>query len=160
MYSTRIDIPAGDREKLVALLNARLADLADLQTQAKQAHWNVKGPAFVALHELFDSIADSVEDCVDLVAERVTVLGGVARGTARMAAASSTLGEYPANAAEGTAHVDALATAVATAGKHVRAAIGEAGAIGDAGTEDLFTEVSRGLDKHLWLLEAHLQAEK
>ncbi|MEO0325284.1 MAG: DNA starvation/stationary phase protection protein Dps [Myxococcota bacterium] len=159
MYTTRIDIPASDREKLASLLNARLADLADLQTQAKQAHWNVKGPAFIALHELFDSIADAVEDYVDLVAERVTILGGVARGTARMAAASSTLPAYPADAVEGRAHVDALATAVATAGKHVRAAIGAAGAIGDADTEDLFTEVSRGLDKHLWFLEAHLQSD-
>ena len=160
MYTPRIDISAGDREKLIGLLNARLAALADLQTQATQARWNVKGPSFIALHALFDSIADAVEDYVDLVAERVTVLGGVARGTARMAAAGSTLAAYPTGAVDGRAHAAALATAVATAGTHVRAAIGEADAIGDAGTEDLFTEVSRGLDKHLWFLEAHLQSER
>src|SRR5499433_4212757 len=100
MHATKIDIPENLREKLVALLNARLADAIDLQTQCKQAHWNVKGPSFIALHELFDKVNEDVEDYVDLIAERAVQLGGVAEGTARMAAKRSSLAEYPAKAVD------------------------------------------------------------
>ncbi|MCO6435879.1 MAG: DNA starvation/stationary phase protection protein Dps [Phycisphaerae bacterium] len=159
-FATKNDIPESNREKLVELLNARLADLLDLQTQAKQAHWNVKGPNFIALHELFDEVSDGLRGYVDDVAERAVQLGGVAMGTARLAAKSSTLSEYPADIADGAAHVRALSDAMALCGKHVRAAIDASDEFGDKDTADLFTEISRGLDKHLWFVEAHLQSGK
>ena len=160
MFKTKNDIPEAARVKVVELLNARLADCIDLQTQTKQAHWNVKGPNFIALHELFDKINEEVEDYVDDVAERAVQLGGVAAGTARMVAKRSSLSEYPANAVDGRSHVEALSTALATFGKSVRKAITDASDLGDLDTADLFTEVSRGIDKWLWFVEAHLQADR
>ena len=145
--------------KLIELLNARLADCVDLQTQTKQAHWNVKGSNFIALHELFDKINEEVEDYVDDIAERAVQLGGVAQGTARMAAKRSSLTEYPVSAVDGRSHVEALSTALATFGQAARMAIDEADELRDLDTADLFTEVSRGIDKWLWFVEAHLQAE-
>lgn len=159
-FVTKADLPEKNREKLVELLNARLADLLDLQSQAKQAHWNVKGPNFIALHELFDEIAGGLRDFVDDVAERAVQLGGLAMGTARLAAKVSTLPEYPADIADGVAHVKALSDAMALCGKHIRAAIDSSEELGDKGTADLFTGISRGLDKHLWFVEAHLQSNK
>ncbi len=145
---------------MVELLNARLADAIDLQTQTKQAHWNVKGPNFIALHELFDKINEDVEGYVDDLAERAVQLGGVAEGTARHVAKRSSLSEYPAHLTDGHSHVDALSTALATFGKLARKDIVAANEMGDADTADLFTEISRGVDKWLWFVEAHLQAEK
>ena len=145
---------------MVELLNARLADCIDLQTQTKQAHWNVKGPNFIALHELFDKVNEAVEDYVDDIAERAVQLGGVAEGTARMVAKRSSLAEYPTSAVDGRSHVDALSSALAAFGKAARKAIGEANDLGDLDTADVFTEISRGIDKWLWFVEAHLQAER
>ena len=159
MHQTHIDLPEGDREKLVALLNARLADLIDLQTQLKQAHWNVKGPSAMVLHELFDRITAAVRAASDGVAERATALGGIAYGTVRVAAERSTLNEYPVDTADGLAHCRAVAFAIGRAGAHVRKAIGEAAEIGDAVTEDLLTQIARELDEKLWFVEAHLQAD-
>lgn len=158
MFKTKNDLPEATRASVIELLNARLADCIDLQTQAKQAHWNVKGPNFIALHELFDKINEEVEDYVDDIAERLVQLGGVAAGTARMVAARSSLVEYPTNAVDGRSHVDALSTALATFGKAARKAINDANDVHDLDTADLFTEVSRGIDKWLWFVEAHLQA--
>jgi len=129
-----------------------------LKTQAKQAHWNVKGHHFIALHELFDQVATAVEAHVDLIAERVTALGGTAMGTARVVAQTSTLSEYPLEIFDGTAHVDALSTAMADFGKKIRQNIDDADKLDDADTADLFTEVSREIDKLLWFVEAHIQA--
>lgn len=159
LYPTHNDLPAEKREKLIALLNARLADTLDLYTQVKQAHWNVKGPSFIALHELFDDIAESVEEYVDLIAERAVQLGGVALGTARLAAQHSTLKEYPHTISTGREHVEAVATALGTYGHLVREAIDASDKLEDKDTSDLFTEVSRGIDKYTWFVEAHLQAE-
>jgi len=160
MFKTKNDLSEAIRVKAVALLNTRLADCIDLQTQTKQAHWNVKGPTFIALHELFDKINKEVEDYVDDIAERAVQLGGVAEGTARMVAKRTSLTEYPANAADGRSHVEALSSVLAAFGKAARKAIGEANELGDLDTADLFTEVSRGIDKWLWFVEAHLQAER
>src|SRR5262244_2498186 len=110
MHPTRNDLPEQTRTKLVDLLNARLADSIDLQTQMKQAHWNVKGPNFIALHELFDKINEDVESYVDDLAERAVQLGGIAQGTARSIAKRSTLSEYPGNLANGRDHVEAVAS--------------------------------------------------
>jgi len=158
MHNTKNDLAKGKREKVIELLNARLADAIDLKTQAKQAHWNVKGPHFIGLHELFDQVATAVEAHVDLIAERATALGGTAIGTARVVAQKSTLSEYPLEIVDGTAHVDALSTAMADFGKNIRQGIDETDKLGDADTADLFTEVSREIDKLLWFVEAHIQA--
>jgi len=157
MFKTKNDLPEGVRTKVVQLLNQRLADCIDLQTQTKQAHWNVKGPNFIALHELFDKINEDVEDYVDEIAERAVQLGGVAEGTARIVARRSALAEYPA-AVDGRSHVQALSSALAAFGQSARKAIDETDKLGDRDTADIFTEVSRGIDKWLWFVEAHLQA--
>ena len=158
LHTTKIDIAKGKREKLVVLLNQRLADAADLKSQAKQAHWNVKGMNFIALHELFDKVATDLDTHVDDIAERVTTLGGVALGTVRVAAQNSSLAEYPLEITDGAAHVDALSTALSDFGKKIRADIDKADELGDADTADLFTGISREIDKLLWFVEAHLQA--
>lgn len=159
-YETLNDLPKDKRAELIELLNQRLADAVDLQSQAKQAHWNVKGPSFIALHELFDDVDEAVEEYVDLIAERIVQLGGIAEGTARVAAERSRLDEYPLDIATGEAHVEALSRALAEFGHEVRIAIDEADGFGDADTADIFTEVSRGIDKWLWFVEAHIQADK
>src|SRR5947207_5451073 len=126
MFKTKNDLSETIRGKAVELLNARLADAIDLQTQTKQAHWNVKGPYFIALHELFDKINEDVEDYVDEIAERAVQLGGAAEGTERMAAKRSALSEYPAKTVEGRSHVEALSSVLAGFGEGARQAIGDA----------------------------------
>jgi len=156
-FRTHIDIPAEKRAELVAMLNQHLADTLDLYTQTKQAHWNVKGKDFYQLHLLFDEIAGEVLEFVDLIAERVTSLGGYATGTARMAAESSALPEYPADAIEGMEHVAALVERFAHYAASIRRGIDQADSLGDQSTADLYTQISRDVDKRLWFLEAHLQ---
>ena len=160
MFKTKNDLPEATRVKAVELLNARLADCKDLQTQTKQAHWNVKGPHFIGLHELFDKINEDVEDYVDGIAERAVQLGGVAEGTARIVAKRSSLSEYPAKAVDGHGHVEALSSVLAAFGTVVRKGIDQANDLGDLDTVDLFTAMSRGIDKWLWFVEAHFQAER
>lgn len=160
MHATRNDLAADVRGKVIELLNARLADTIDLHLQAKQAHWNVKGPDFIALHELFDKVAEEVEEYVDDMAERITALGGTAKGTAAVVVKATQLEAYPLDIVNGRDHVNALANALAKTGKGVRAAIEAADKLGDADTSDLFTGASRGLDKLLWFVEAHVQAER
>ena len=160
MYPTKNDIQEKHRIPVVELLNARLADAIDLQTQCKQAHWNVKGPDFIALHELFDKLNEAIEGYVDEIAERAVQLGGIADGTARSVAKRTTLPEYAAKGGAGREHADALSSALAVFGRAVRQSTGKSLELGDADTTDLFTEVSRGVDKWLWFVEAHLQAER
>src|SRR5262245_22968259 len=149
MFNAKNDLPDEVRIQVIELLKARLADCIDLQTQTKQAHWNVKGPNFIALHELFDKVNEAVEDYVDEIAERAVQLGGVAEGTARLVAKRSAMAEYPAKAADGRGHVEALSSALAAFGAAARKGIDQADGLGDLDTADLFTEVSRGIDK--WL---------
>jgi starvation-inducible DNA-binding protein len=158
MHATRNNMPLKLRSRIENLLNARLADALDLAAQAKQAHWNVKGPNFIALHELFDQLHDVVGGHVDTLAERITALGGTARGTVQTVARSSALAAYPEDISGGREHLTALAERLADFGARVRAAIDAADKLADAGTADLFTGISRELDQQLWLIEAHLQA--
>ena len=160
MYETENDIPKQRRSELNALMNQQLANAVDLQTQMKQAHWNVKGPHFIGLHELFDQIDEAVEGYVDLIAERIVQLGGIAEGTARVAGVRSRLEEYPLDIADGRAHVEAVARALSAFGHEARKTIDEAEELEDADTADIFTEISRGVDKWLWFVEAHTQADK
>ncbi len=154
---THVGLPAETREQMCALLNRQLADTIDLYSQTKQAHWNVKGPQFYPLHQLFDQLAEAVENNVDTIAERVTALGGVAQGTVRMASAASRLPEFPQEAVEGLSSVEMLVTRYASLAGTMRNAIDIANEHHDVNTADLFTEIARALDKLLWLLEAHLQ---
>ncbi|MGE0544569.1 MAG: DNA starvation/stationary phase protection protein Dps [Dehalococcoidia bacterium] len=158
-FRTRNSLSQATREHMIMLLNQHLADSSDLYSQTKQAHWNVRGPEFIQLHELFDELAGSVLGYVDMIAERATALGGEAAGTVRMAAGGSRLPEYPADLRRGLQHVEALADRYGDYANATRQAIDEAAAAGDMDTSDLFTEISRGVDKHLWFLEAHLQKE-
>lgn len=157
MIRTSHDLPRDTRDRMISLLNRQLADTFDLYSQVKQAHWNVKGPNFQQLHELFDEVALGVLPFVDEIAERATALGGAARGTARMTAATSRLEELSAEAIDGPDAVEAVAKALAGAAATTRAAIDAAGEAGDEGTADLFTGISRELDKLLWFVEAHAQ---
>lgn len=159
MYCTRNDLPQETRERTIGLLNQQLADTTDRYTQTKQAHWNVHGPKFFQLHELFDELAEAVQGYVDLIAERATALGGEAAGTVRMAAENSRLPEYPTDLKRGLQHVEALVERYANYAATIRSGIAESADAGDADTSDLLTELSRGVDKHLWFLEAHLQSE-
>lgn len=160
MYSTRSDLQGELRNRIAQLLNARLADALDLESATKQAHWNVKGPNFISLHKLFDELHSNVEEHVDTLAERITALGGIALGTVQAAARSSSLQPYPEDIAEGAQHLEALSERLADFGAKVRAGIGQADELGDADSADLFTQISRDVDKYLWFLEAHLQAKR
>jgi starvation-inducible DNA-binding protein len=157
-FPTRHDLPDSNRKKLIDILNQQLADTLDLFSQTKYAHWNVKGPTFIALHKLFDELAEELEEFSDMIAERATALGGVATGTLRQGASRSRIPEFPEATFKDMAVVDALATRYSDLAKTTREAIDKADELKDKDTADLFTEVSRELDKSLWFLEAHLQA--
>ena len=159
LYETENDISLEKRVELVTLMNQRLASAIDLQMQMKQAHWNVKGPNFIGLHELFDRVYEGIESYVDMIAERISQLGGIAEGTVRLAASGSRLSEYPLLISDGIGHVDAVARALSTFGHDARNTIAEATDLEDADTADIFTEISRGVDKWLWFVEAHSQAK-
>ena len=160
MYKSKIDLSEKIRRNVILILNDRLADAIDLQSQVKQAHWNVKGPNFIALHELFDKISDVMLEQIDEIAERITSLGGTAEGTVAVAARRSKLKNYPLSITAGKDHLFYLSTQLSVFGKAVRSAIDETDELGDKDTADLFTEVSRGIDKWLWFVEAHAQAER
>lgn len=158
-YPTQNSLAKPVRTKMITLLNALLADAIDLQTQCKQAHWNVKGPSFIALHELFDKVNEDVEEYVDMLAERAVQLGGIAHGTVRMVAKRSRMAEYAETGGSGMGHVKALSAALASFGGRARKAIDTAADAGDADTADVLTEISRGTDKWLWFVEAHVQVK-
>lgn len=157
MLTTKNDLPVKTREQMIKLLNQLLADGSDLYSQAKQAHWNVKGMNFIALHKLFDEVSEAVLPFMDTLAERAVQLGGVAEGTVRKAAAATSLKEYPLDDADGHAHVEALSAALAHYGKEVRKAIKTSEDAGDMDTSDLCINISSVVDKYLWFVEAHVQ---
>lgn len=157
LYPTKNDLPESTRREVIELLNARLADCIDLETQCKQAHWNVKGPSFIALHELFDDIHGAADEYADLIAERIVQLGGIAEGTVGVVAQRTTLVDYPIGLSKGPEHVAALSDALATFGRAVRMGIDEMTDLKDADSADVLTEISRGVDKWLWFVEAHQQ---
>jgi starvation-inducible DNA-binding protein len=158
LHETKNNLRAKTRRAMIDLLNQELADVLDLGLQAKQAHWNVKGPHFIGLHELFDKVAEELEELTDEIAERAVELGGTALGTIQIVAKKSRLPAYPLDTPSGKSHVAALSNALAKFGATIRTAIDTASKAGDADTADLFTEVSRGVDKLLWMVEAHAQS--
>lgn len=157
LYATKNDLPQDARVEVIGLLNQRLAEAIDLQTQCKQAHWNVKGPSFIGLHKLFDDVNEDVEEYVDLIAERVVQLGGIAEGTVGAVESRSTLPDYPIGLSTGAEHVAALSDALAAFARTVRMGIAEMDELEDADTADMLTDISRGVDKWLWFVEAHQQ---
>ena len=157
VLETHNDIPAGTREQMITMLNQELADMSDLYSQTKQAHWNVKGEHFIALHKLFDEFAEALTGYVDEIAERAVQLGGVAIGTNRMSAAESRLPEYPTEVMGSMEHVRALTERYAMVAASTRTAVEAAEEAGDLDIVDLFSAISLGMDKWLWFLEAHLQ---
>jgi len=156
-FKTSIDIPEKNRQAVIALLNIQLANTFDLFSQTKQAHWNVKGPNFYQLHELYDELAESLLAHIDSIAERANALGGFVKGTARMAAGASELEDYAQDAVLDTANIEALAKVYAKAAESTRKAADEAEKQEDMVTNDLLIGVAHDLDKYLWFLEAHLQ---
>jgi starvation-inducible DNA-binding protein len=157
LFESKVNIPGDNRRPLIELLNARLADTIDMQTQAKFAHWNVKGEDFYQLHLLFDSIAEHLEEAVDLIAERITALGGRANGTARQAVANSSIKEYDLNVLHGMDHVRAVLEGLGNVSNAARQAIKQCAVLGDDATADVFTEVVRAADKDIYFLQSHLQ---
>jgi len=158
MYKSSVGVPEEHRQTIVALLGERLADSADLRSQVKWAHWNLKGLHFIQLHELFDSIASRLDDQTDALAERITTLGGVAHATAREVASRSTLNEADLKASDASSMLKFLVHNVAHHANALRNAVGDSDKLGDPITSDLFTTLTRDLDKDLWFLEAHLQS--
>ena len=143
------------RTEMAALLNARLADAIDLTLAVKQAHWNIKGSSFIGIHELLDDVADRCREHSDLIAERCVILGGQARGTTQTVASETDLTPYPVEAQHQTHHVEALKDRFMAFGAALRDGINQAGEAGDEDTADLFTEVSRTVDKDAWFIGAH-----
>lgn len=160
MYPTKNSLSEKIRTQVSEMLQSHLSNSLDLVTQAKQAHWNVKGPDFISLHELFDKIAEDSEEYTDLIAERIVQLGGIAEGTLRAAAKRTQLPDYPLNISTGREHVNALANTLASYGENVRKAISLTEELKDHDTADIFTQISREVDKYLWFVEAHLQAPR
>jgi starvation-inducible DNA-binding protein len=152
-------LPEEQQAKLLEMLNRRLADAIDLQLQSRQAYWNVKGPQFMTLRELFDKVAKGVEEYTDLIAERTVQLGGKAEGTAQAVAGRSSLDGYWLATADGNGHINALAATLINFGRHARYASEQATELKDADTAAIFTEIARGIDKWLWFVETSQQAE-
>jgi len=156
MQPTHNTLAENIREQSVALLNKHLAAAIDLHGQTKQAHWNVRGPNFIAIHELFDRVSTEVESFSDLIAERTRGLGGTAQGTIQTAVENSFLVPYRLSIADEQQHTFAVASALAAFGQSVREASDQAADFGDMTTADLFTELSRGIDQQLWFVESHI----
>lgn len=155
-FPSHVDVLEEDRVKLIHCLNQSLATSLDLYSQVKQAHWNIKGPQFFARHELFDKLATRVLEWADEFAERAATLGGYAKGTLRLGAASSEIEEYDLDAIDGAQHVRALVERYATFTERLRVRVKEAHDAQDAATEDLFVEVLRAAELDMWFLESHL----
>lgn len=158
MHQTHNTLPEAVRIQSVAALNKHLAAAIDLHGQLKQAHWNVRGPGFIAVHELFDTVASGALAASDLLAERAAGMGGTAEGTIQIAAANSFLVPYTLGVADVAMHVAAVSAALAAFGQSIRDAAAASATQGDTTTADLFTEISRGIDLHLWFVESHRAA--
>jgi starvation-inducible DNA-binding protein len=159
-YKTQNDLSANAKSVSIGILNARLADSIDLALLTKQAHWNLKGPQFIALHEMIDGFRTELDEHVDTMAERVVQLGGTALGTTQVIAKATTLAPYPTDIHKTKDHLAELIQRYGKVANTVRKAIDDTDSAGDVDTSDLFTAYSRALDKQLWFLEAHVQEKQ
>ena len=159
-HATKNDLPADTRQKVCDLLNARVADGIDLFYAVRTAHFNVKGPSFGALHELFEKIYTAIDEFVDVMAERVVQLGGVAQSTVRIAAERSNLEEYPTDLVGGLDHCEAVSDRLAAFGKLLRQNIDDCEEANDKDSSDMLIDISREIDKFLWMVEAHTQSDR
>lgn len=159
MHATHNTLSENIRAQSAELLNKHLAAAIDLHGQVKQAHWNVRGAGFMAVHELFDDVAEAVETYSDMIAERTGGMGSTAFGTVQTATKRSFLVPYELGVADVSEHVFAVSASLAAFGQSVRDAAAEATVFGDANTADLLTEVSRGIDHQLWFVESHAPAK-
>jgi starvation-inducible DNA-binding protein len=155
-HKTKNSLDEKTRAKSVELLNARLADGIDLALATKQAHWNLRGPQFIAVHEMLDEFRAELDAGNDAIAERASQLGGVALGTTQVVADATTVKPYPVDLFSIEDHLAALIERYGAVANAVRDAIDTSDEAGDIDTSDIFTEVSRALDKNLWFLESHL----
>jgi len=157
LFKSHQYLPEDVRKQSIAALQPRLADAIDLRYQVKTAHWNVKGPSFIALHELFDKISEEADEYIDHIAERIQKLGGVSEGTIKIAAQRSSLSEYPVSISNGKEHVEALSSALAQFGKLIRDTSKKIEENGDGGSVDVLNEIADDVDKWIWFVEAHNQ---
>jgi starvation-inducible DNA-binding protein len=157
MHETKMSLPEKVRIESITMLNKSLASGSDMYAQLKQAHWNIKGMNFIALHLLLDKIAEEVEEQVDVIAERITTMGGTALGTLQQAAKNTSLFTYPIDIFAAKDHLEHLTVNMAAFGEEARNNIKKTDKIGDMATSDLYIDLVRMLDKNLWFLEAHLQ---
>ena len=155
LQKTRNNLNSNTRTTVAVLLNARLADAIDLALMTKQAHWNLRGRQFIAVHEMLDSFRTEMDGHADILAERVVQLGGIALGTTQAVAKGSNIKAYPDDLISVDDHVVALAERYGDLANATRTAIDISAEAGDAGTADILTAMSRSLDKALWFLEAH-----
>lgn len=160
MHHTSVDLQEKVREELITVLNKTLANTIDLYLALKQAHWNVKGATFIGIHKLFDDIAEEVEDQVDVIAERITALGGTAFGTLQAVAATTELTAYPTNIFTAEHHIQQISEHIANISSEARRLINHTGDAGDMATADIYTDLTKLLDKNLWFLQAHLPSGK
>lgn len=143
------------RKELMELLNKHVTNLTDLFIQTKLAHWNVRGPRFIAYHEFFDDLAGRLPESIDMLAEQVGTLGGTAGKPIQFMAQETSVPAWRLEDSKDIVVIEALTERWAIVANSLREAIDVAEGI-DANTADLFTEVSRQLDKDLWFLESHL----
>lgn len=156
---TRNDTPGNAKAESVAVLNAVLADIIDTTNATRQAHWNVKGSHFYGLHLMFEKFYDMLGEQTDELAERAVQLGGIPDGTTQAVGAKTRIAPYDPNLLDGLEHCRALADRYAQLAHNLREGIDKTDEAGDADTADLLTDVSREVDKALWMLEAHLQGK-
>lgn len=157
MFTTQVNISKDVRIQMCGLIDQQLADLFDLYSQTKQAHWNVKGSYFISLHKLYDDLAGELEEFADVLAERIASLGGLASGSVKLAAKASRLPEIPLEMVDGIELTKALVKNYGLLANSTREATKVCAEVGDDDTADMCTELSRALDKALWFLEAHVQ---
>jgi starvation-inducible DNA-binding protein len=157
-HATRNALDSNAKSAAISLLSARVSDSIDFALVVKQAHWNLRGKQFIAVHEMLDKLRADTDDYVDTMAERIVQLGGVAYGTVQTVARSTALPAYPTDIFPIEDHLKELSSRLASIANAVRGNIDDADEAGDPTTADVFTEVSRGLDKWLWFLEAHIAA--
>ncbi len=158
MYENRVALPENVKQQVTQVMQESLAEASDMHSQAKFAHWNVKGDNFYQLHLVFDQVAKVIGKQVDPIAERITQLGGVANGTLRQAACVSKIPEYPVDTIAGMDHVRALADALGHYCQNLRETSDKVGDLGDEPTSDFFNQLIVDAEEQLYFLESHLEA--